>query len=98
MDFSGPAEGGLQSQSLNSNLAQNSKKAATDPSPMVRRNGSTSLLRTAPKLLAAGNLWVKAGLKFSFVDNLPLLPHIHSQLIDAKQGAAPKKFFVLRFR
>jgi len=65
---------------------------------MVRRNGSTSLLRTAPKLLAAGNLWVKGDLKFSFVDNLPLLPHIHSQLIDAKQGAAPKKFFVLRFR
>ena len=56
------------------------------------------LLKTAPKLLAAGNLWVKAGLKFSFVDNLPLLPHIHSRLIDAKQGAAPKKFFVLRFR
>ena len=52
--------------------------------PIVRKSGSTSLLRTAPKLLAAGNLWVKAGLKFSFVDNLPLLRHIHSRLTDAK--------------
>jgi hypothetical protein len=50
----------------------------------VRKNASTSLLRTTPKLLAAGNLRVKAGLKFSFVDNLPLLPHIRSRLIDAK--------------
>jgi hypothetical protein len=51
----------------------------------VRKSDNTSLLRTAPKQLAAGNLWVKAGLKFSFVDNRPLLRHIHSRLIDAKQ-------------
>ena len=51
---------------------------------MMRKNGSTSLLRKTPKLLAAGNLWVKAGLKFSFVDNLPLVRHIHSRLIDAE--------------
>jgi len=65
---------------------------------MVRKSGGTGLLRTARKLLAAGKLRVKERLKFSFVDNLPLLRHIRSRMIDAKQAAAPKRFFVLRIR